>query len=372
MKSIMKTFTKKVISIFLLLCFISSSVLTDVGFTINYKNGDQNLAPQSNMSDPAFIEQVFARGFILSHKAINLFIKEAIENFGSTGNKNTIRIYDKALNIIPIRNLYKKTGVFAHLGITTNNVYVDWDIFHNDTVSLHAIIHHEYSEILQWDVFFTDLNIEINKRRIWLQDHISQPDLNLNGTAFEGMTSYDIAKLFHENAASLENVSEKYNTTRLEYDFIEKLLTLYSEDEIFEDISNPTDVILAASEEPKQTLSWIQQNQPDLVGKTIVSLSMEGNIPELGNTQARDANTKGGLGAYQGDKLEGLAQIGMNAFGIQPMYSQIRTGKKDEHGNDITEYVNYKPLIDAEIIIPVFTGKNSIKVETGYESAALN
>ncbi|MDD4202923.1 MAG: glycogen/starch synthase [Candidatus Omnitrophica bacterium] len=34
--------------------------------------------------------------------------------------------------------------------------------------------------------------------------------------------------------------------------------------------------------------------------------------------------------------------------------------------------MNYKPLIDAEIIIPVFTGKNSIKVETGYESAALN
>jgi hypothetical protein len=44
---------------------------------------------------------------------------------------------------------------------------------------------------------------------------------------------------------------------------------------------------------------------------------------------ARNANTKGGLGAYQGDKLEGLYDAGLVAYGIQPMYSHRRVGPNE-------------------------------------------
>ncbi len=52
--------------------------------------------------------------------------------------------------------------------------------------------------------------------------------------------------------------------------------------------------------------TWIDQNVPSLRHKLIATVSMEGYIPEL-TGDAREANTKGGLGVYFGDKLEGLA-----------------------------------------------------------------
>ncbi|MEI6831245.1 MAG: 6-phosphofructokinase, partial [Candidatus Omnitrophota bacterium] len=81
----------------------------------------------------------------------------------------------------------------------------------------------------------------------------------------------------------------------------------------------------------------------DLTGKTIVTLSMEGNIPEFEGYDAQNANTKGGLGAYFGDKLEGLFEIGMKAYGIMPAYSKI---KKD--GQIIN--IDYKELINKGIL----------------------
>ncbi|MFA5100944.1 MAG: glycogen/starch synthase, partial [Candidatus Omnitrophota bacterium] len=88
--------------------------------------------------------------------------------------------------------------------------------------------------------------------------------------------------------------------------------------------------------------SWIEENTPELVGKILVSISMEGNIPEFDGYVAQDANTRGGLGAYFGDKLEGLAQIGMHAYGIQPGYTRlIRDGQ--------LYIIDYQKLVDAGI-----------------------
>ncbi len=68
--------------------------------------------------------------------------------------------------------------------------------------------------------------------------------------------------------------------------------------------------------------TWINENVPSLSDKLFVTVSMEGYIPEL-TGDAREANTKGGLGVYFGDKLEGLHAIGLNnAFGCMPMYHQ--------------------------------------------------
>ena len=80
--------------------------------------------------------------------------------------------------------------------------------------------------------------------------------------------------------------------------------------------------------------TWIDINAPLLRYKLIVTVSMEGYIPEF-EGDAREANTKGGLGVYFGDKLEGLAAIGIrNAFGCMPMYDkrlvqQIRNGRQE-------------------------------------------
>jgi len=80
-------------------------------------------------------------------------------------------------------------------------------------------------------------------------------------------------------------------------------------------------------------IAWIDEHAPDLKGKILVTLSMEGYVPEL-KQDAREANTRGGLGIYFGDKLEGLHAIGMDsAFGCMPLYKKrlvqsIRNGKQ--------------------------------------------
>ncbi len=88
-------------------------------------------------------------------------------------------------------------------------------------------------------------------------------------------------------------------------------------------------------------IAWIDEHAPELKGKILVTLSMEGYVPELkGN--AREANTRGGLGIYFGDKLEGLHAIGMNrAFGCMPLYKKrlvqsIRNGKQHIEYRDVS------------------------------------
>jgi starch phosphorylase len=78
---------------------------------------------------------------------------------------------------------------------------------------------------------------------------------------------------------------------------------------------------------------WIDEHAPQLKGKILATLSIEGYIPEL-KGDAREANTRGGLGIYFGDKLEGLSAIGMDkALGCMPIYSKrmvqlIRGGRQ--------------------------------------------
>src|SRR4030042_5382094 len=87
--------------------------------------------------------------------------------------------------------------------------------------------------------------------------------------------------------------------------------------------------------------TWIDEHAPELKGKILATLSMEGCIPEL-KGDAREANTRGGLGIYFGDKLEGLNAIGMDrAFGCMPLYSKrlvqsIRSGRQHIEYRDVS------------------------------------
>ena len=47
----------------------------------------------------------------------------------------------------------------------------------------------------------------------------------------------------------------------------------------------------------RSSITWIDEHASDLRGKTLVTLSMEGCVPEL-KGDAREANIKGGLGIY--------------------------------------------------------------------------
>lgn len=97
---------------------------------------------------------------------------------------------------------------------------------------------------------------------------------------------------------------------------------------------------------------WLERNCPTLRNKVLATVSMEGYIPELqGDT--REANTKGGLGIFFGDKLEGLAAMGMHkAFGCMPMYHR-RLVQEIQLGRQVLSYrdVSYEdqplaPLLD--------------------------
>ncbi|MCM8780297.1 MAG: ribose-phosphate pyrophosphokinase-like domain-containing protein, partial [Candidatus Omnitrophica bacterium] len=97
----------------------------------------------------------------------------------------------------------------------------------------------------------------------------------------------------------------------------------------------------------------------DLQDKILVSLSMEGNIPEFEGYDAQAANTKGGLGVYFGDKLEALHNIGIKAYGIQPGYSKVLKGGK------YVDVTSYTELIKKRILKPVYDNEGrqlSIKV----------
>ena len=100
--------------------------------------------------------------------------------------------------------------------------------------------------------------------------------------------------------------------------------------------------------------TWIDINAPLLRYKLIVTVSMEGYIPEF-EGDAREANTKGGLGVYFGDKLEGLAAIGIrNAFGCMPMYDkrlvqQIRNGRQEIDYREVSyDQQPVTPLLDED------------------------
>ena len=100
----------------------------------------------------------------------------------------------------------------------------------------------------------------------------------------------------------------------------------------------------------KSNISWVEEHTPELKGKILVTLSMEGCIPEL-NGDAREANVRGGLGIYFGDKLEGLSSIGFSAaMGCMPLY-QKRLVQSIVHGR---QYIDYKDVsYEDQPVLPV-------------------
>lgn len=371
---------RKISSIVLVvyLCSLINQVSADA---LSFSKNARNLASWSRIHQQEFKERFLARQLVLSHEAVNFFIKQYITKRATAGRsleEEVIPVDDQRLHIIVIPDLLKQTGQFAHLGLgrvyKAPVIYIDKNV-HDDKEALQCILAHESAEIAKWEKLRNILGLRSDEMRTWIISYIDSADKRLIGSGYAGWTARRIAKHFHDNSPSLDYVYNKYADVQFNFSYLDYILAFYSQDavdKVFYNGENTNNPNLAAggdtpqpSEETGQdeeassqrqatAQSWIAQNTPDLVGKTMVSLSMEGHIPELvnpetENTLVRDINTKGGLGAYQGDKLEGLADIGMNGIGIQPGYCYGQA-----------QWDEYKELIRQGVLEPVFIGADHI------------
>ena len=99
-----------------------------------------------------------------------------------------------------------------------------------------------------------------------------------------------------------------------------------------------------------------EQSRRQNIGREKDRFIVDGRqYPRIRRVIGQRRQYKGGLGAYFGDKLEGLADIGLESYRMQPGYSHVRKGK------DLIK-VDYESLIKDGTLIPVLTGKDAIEV----------
>lgn len=93
---------------------------------------------------------------------------------------------------------------------------------------------------------------------------------------------------------------------------------------------------------------WIEQHYRNLVGKTIVYMTMEMFVPELyqkkdgtRDSDAVDATFTGGLGILAGCTMEGFVGIGLDVCAIVPLYHQRRI---QQLGNDKGQLITHRDV----------------------------
>ena len=376
------------------------------------QNQNSNLAPELATSQASYRERFISTEALLSHKSYNAYIKSIIiEKIIPEKGKNWEQwIRDRVdEGLIPIPGLLRETGTPAHVGLGRSYgrpvVYIDADLY--DIVQdRRTVLQHESDEIARWENLRNALGKNWNQMRDWILKYIDIPDPDLRDPYFAGLTARRIAKKIHDNAAPVKALYEKYaDRVKIREDYIASLITRYGdgpEDDVailasFPEWPEKGDLIFDSSEEmrikresfvkrwigenmPGRTVksivtmevqswkdsfakSWIEENVPQLAGKSMVTLSMEGNIPEFENfPDAQNANTKGGLGIYFGDKFDGLDKIGgMDVTGIQPGYLRSPSGAQ----------VDYRKLVDAGILEEVIFSED-IKVWNWRTDPVLN
>lgn len=331
-----------------------------------------HLAPALSTQQEEFKEKFLAGEALISHPAVNAYVKRRIEKMRSVKGEAWLADMLRS-GVLPIPNLLKGTGQFAHLGLGVANgtaiIYIDADVYNIES-DRNDVLAHERDEQARWEDLESHLGIEPGKMRAWIKRHISSPDERLSShPQYSGLTSRQIAKHIHEASYPLTRLYQKYSdTAKVDAGYLFRLLNAYSDDVNIAAGEKPSKASArleshrAARHSVREALArnWLEENVHELKDKTIVSLSMEGNIPEFEGHLAQNANTKGGLGAYFGDKLEGFADIGMKGFGIQPGYSHLIEGGK-------LVRVNYEELIKKGALKPVYVGADALTVRAWDE-----
>lgn len=399
---------KRVVCLSMAILFI----LSDFTAWASYDMYDTTtLAPSTSLRQEEFRSRFFATGALLSHDAENAYIKRQIERLIKSRGEDWLdeRVTE---GVVPIPGLLERTGQFAHLGLGRQYakpvIYVDADIY-NDQSSRQEMIKHELDERDGWEDIRHSLGLEPSGMRQWIRDHISSQDPKLSRTKYAGLASVEIARQIHESSHSLKNLYSKYSERiKIRDDYLLKLLSIYGEDEesarkVFYNPNTSKDLNIAAQDAQEMSpkagrtevaASLIEKEFPELKGKIILSLSMEGNLPVLQDYPlVQDANTKGGLGAYEGDKGQAMADIsgrpgvnhpgnsriikdpsgemrlewasedGMHPIVAQPGYSSI-INKDGEETN-----VDYDALVKDGIMEKVLVGRDAIKVRAWGEDS---
>ncbi|MDP3792060.1 MAG: glycogen/starch synthase [Candidatus Omnitrophota bacterium] len=311
------------------------------------------LAPQLRITQKQFSDEYIAGYTKLSHAALNNNIKSKLPPGGipqlklvqpeDVDDAETIRVLDKTQKIIlvAIKNLAKDTGQLAHIGLGRQAgvpiIYIDKRYFNNATLR-----NHEKNKITRWESKRLELGKTYAEMRGWILDPATHDEARKFAAQVDREATPRVKKIYESVKGSID---------------LDNIYVLYSEHGLDRD---DNDINIAASNGGKFTENWIAQNIPELKGKTVLSLSLEGNIPEFAGYEAQNANTKGGLGAYFGDKLEGMAAIGINALGAQIGYSHLRKdGKKVK--------VSYEELIKRGILEKVSVNGDAIMVRAWDE-----
>ncbi len=349
------------------------------------------LAPKLAISQQSFQDEYLLKTFLLSHQSVNKYISQQLnpndqqkvdiaQLDGYRADKAYVDIdgskYEQDIGIVAISGLLRNTGQLAHIGLGEKNdkpiIYIDSDYFYNE-----AILVNEKDKIAKWEGVRRDKGLTRSGMRGWIKAHLYQPD------PADNKTSRQIAEDILGSSKNVRKVERIYGEIRRKYkNFVSaggaqdakalldmaKMYGLY-QDADYRLNGDDNDINIAAQERitekavsssdkksafrklmflarsmmprPMDRSTWIEENVPELAGKTILSISLEGNIPEFSSSsRVQNANTKGGLGAYFGDKFEGFDKIGMNASGIQPGYMF------DKSGN----YVDYDELVTAGVL----------------------
>lgn len=189
-----------------------------------------NLAPASSVDLPGFREKFRAQEVLLSHKAVNHYIKDTLEKEFCVRQAVTQKVVFAAgenILAISVPGLLRKTGLFAHVGLGRTYkmpvIYVDGNFFNDEDV-----LKHETDEIIQWERFRQEeLRLESKAMRAWI---MKNPE-----------AARQKAKEFHEKANKLKGIYELHvNKRDFDYEYITTLIDLYGEG------ADESDVTIAA------------------------------------------------------------------------------------------------------------------------------
>lgn len=264
------------------------------------------LAPHIQLTEVEFKERFKAVEFLLGHNAANAYLKEQIGIDKSVLGKawdiqriKKLDIKDPSIRgnidysvdgldsvvLVSVTGLLANTGQFAHVGLSGKDydgvtvIYIDSQFFNDKS---NTIQKHDIDEILQWENLRNILHKkEKSEMRSWIIEHCSLPDEKLKGTVYEGLTSRQIAKKFHERSYYIDSIYKSHvDKIDFSYEYINLMLSLYGGDEESKDVniaakkpptSEPSLDMNNVTASRKEVLEYLENNQEFSILDTVSS-----------------------------------------------------------------------------------------------------
>lgn len=248
-----------------LVCLFVSNSVSYADPSFDRAPAKSTLSPATQITEPEFREKFLAGEFLLAHEAVNAYIRDQIarekeifkKDWGQRavqldvndpavrGNFQQVVMGLRSVMVVRISGLLAHTGQFAHIGLSGKDyggmpvIYIDSQFSPDET---QTVLRHEIDELLQWEnLRVNGLGIDRDAMRQWIRGHISPdslPDPRLDATEFRGMTSRQIAELFHKSAFLLQPLYGHFvDKVDFNYEYLNLMLSLYGFDETAKDVN---------------------------------------------------------------------------------------------------------------------------------------